>query len=376
VDSAERGLGGEWFTRKKQGRSGGINLAKIGVGLDIGTSSIKIIELEAGNPIRIQRFGRIPLPDGSLVGGVIKNGTVVTDTIREAFDALQIKTKRVQVAIAGQAVVVRNMKLPLMEDNEIANAIRWEAERYIPFPVDEVTMDFNVIERDLQEREMEVMLVCAHNDIIQSHMEALQKAGLQPVAVDIQPFALMRALGMENSDNESSIAVLDIGAGTSDLSIFKAGISRFTRILPLAGNRFTENMTKVMGTDFAEAENMKVKHADALLDLAAVAPESPEYQVNFSIQDSLRELVLELRRSFDYYQLQQRNEEVSQLVIAGGGAKLNNLARFLNQELGIKVVSSLDAWNLSFFNNLQTDFEAAKPIMMVALGLALREVTE
>lgn len=351
-------------------------MAKIGVGLDIGTSSIKIIELEAGNPIRIQRFGRIPLPDGSLVGGVIKNGTVVTDTIREAFDALQIKTKRVQVAIAGQAVVVRNMKLPLMEDNEIANAIRWEAERYIPFPVDEVTMDFNVIERDLQEREMEVMLVCAHNDIIQSHMEALQKAGLQPVAVDIQPFALMRALGMENSDNESSIAVLDIGAGTSDLSIFKAGISRFTRILPLAGNRFTENMTKVMGTDFAEAENMKVKHADALLDLAAVAPESPEYQVNFSIQDSLRELVLELRRSFDYYQLQQRNEEVSQLVIAGGGAKLNNLARFLNQELGIKVVSSLDAWNLSFFNNLQTDFEAAKPIMMVALGLALREVTE
>jgi type IV pilus assembly protein PilM len=351
-------------------------LAKIGVGLDIGTSSIKILELEGGNPIRIQRFGRIPLPDGSLVGGVIKNGMAVTDTIREAFDALQIKTKRIQVAIAGQAVVVRNIKLPLMEDNEVANAIRWEAERYIPFPVDEVTMDFNVIERDLQQREMEVMLVCAHNDIINSHMEALQKAGLQPVAVDIQPFALMRALGLENSENESSVAVLDIGAGTSDLSIFKAGISRFTRILPLAGNRFTENITKVMGGDFAEAEKLKVKHADAILDLAAVAPESPEYQVNFSIQDSLRELVLELRRSFDYYQLQQRNEEVAQLVIAGGGAKVNNLAQFLNQELGIKVVSSLDAWNLSFLNNLQTDFEAAKPIMLVALGLALREVTE
>jgi type IV pilus assembly protein PilM len=361
---------------QKQGRSGGINLAKIGVGLDIGTSSIKIVELEAGNPIRLHHFGRIPLPDGALVGGVIKNSDAVTETISEAFQTLQIKSKRVQVAIAGQAVVVRNIKLPLMEDNEIANAIRWEAERYIPFPVDEVTIDFSVIGRDMQQHEMEVMLVCAHNDILSSHMEALQKAGLQPVAVDIQPFALMRALGLENSTNESNIAVLDIGAGTSDLSVFKAGISRFTRILPLAGNRFTENITKVMGNNFAEAENLKLKHADALLDLAVVTQENPEYKVNFSIQDSLRELVLELRRSFDYYQLQQRNEEIVQLVISGGGAKLKNLVQFLNQELEIKVVASLDAWNLSFANNLETDFEVAKPIMLVALGLALREVTE
>ncbi|HYH01779.1 MAG TPA: type IV pilus assembly protein PilM [Bacillota bacterium] len=351
-------------------------MAKVGVGLDIGTSSIKLVELEGSNPIRINRFGRIPLPEGALAGGVIKNSEAVAESVSEAFRTLQIKHKRVQVAIAGQAVVVRNIKMPLMEDSEVANAIRWEAERYIPFPVDEVCMDHIIINRDQQQQEMEIMLVCAHNDIINSHIEVLQKAGLQPMAIDIQPFALMRALGMEKVDNTQNVAVLDIGAGTSDLSIFKAGISKFTRILPLAGNRFTENIMKQMGNKFGDAEQLKVKYADATLDITAFGPEVPEYKVNFSAQDTLRELVLEVRRSLDYFHLQQRNEVISKMVVCGGGAKIKNLIDFLKQELDIKVTSSLDAWNIVCNPNFQADFETAKPIMLVALGLALREVTE
>jgi type IV pilus assembly protein PilM len=352
-------------------------LARVGVGLDIGTSSIKIIELEGGAPIRLNRFGRIPLPEGALVGGVVKDSDAVSQSITEAFQTLQIKHKQVQVAIAGQAVVVRNIKIPEMAEAEIGAALRWEAERYVPFPVEQCIMDFAVLHRDPAQRELEVMLVCAHNDIINSHLEVLQKAGLQPMAVDIQPFALIRSLGLEDPQkNPKHVAVLDIGAGSADLSIFKDGISRFTRILPLAGNRFTEGVMKVTGVSFAEAEQLKLQYTDALLDVSLVGPDSLEYKVNFAMQSVLRELVTELTRSLDYFYLQQRDEEIAWLALCGGGAKIKNLIPYLQQELEIRVSASLDAWQIVCSESQSAEFEAVKPIMLVALGLALREVIE
>jgi type IV pilus assembly protein PilM len=352
-------------------------LTKVGVGLDIGTSAIKIIELESGDPLRLRRFGTIPLPEGALVGGVVKDQAIVSRTITEAFTKFGIRHRRVQVAIAGQAVVVRNIKMPLMEETEVQNALRWEAERYIPFPVEQCIMDYVIINRDDVQQEMEVMLVCAHNDIIDSHLEVLRQAGLQPMAIDIQAFALSRALGLEDAEkNRKNVAVLDIGAGSVDLSIFKDGISRFTRILPLGGNSFTENVMKVLGGSFGEAERWKVKYTDALADLSAIDPDSPEYKVNYAIQGVLRELVAELVRSLDYFHLQQRDDDLDQLVLSGGGARIVNLIPFLQRELEIKVSSSLDAWPIEYGQNTPAEFEAVKPIMLVALGLALREVTD
>jgi type IV pilus assembly protein PilM len=363
----------EKFTK----RSGGINLARVGVGLDIGTSSIKIVELEAGNPIRLNHFGRMPLPEGALAGGVVKDSAAVSGAIKDGFAALGIRHKRVQVAIAGQAVVVRNIKIPLMEAAEVQNALHWEAERYIPFPVDECTMDFIIIDRDEAQQELEVMLVCAHKNIIDSHLEVLRQAGLQPLAIDIQPFALSRALGLEDTErNDRNVAVLDIGAGTADLAIFRSGLSRFTRILPPGANGFTENIMKVMGSRFAEAEQFKMKYTDAMLDLNTVAPKSPEYQVNFAVQGALRELVAELIRSVDYFQLQQREAHLEQLILCGGGAKITNLIPFLQQELGIKVAVSLNDRPFECGKQSLAEFETIKPIMLVALGLALREVTD
>jgi type IV pilus assembly protein PilM len=352
-------------------------LAKVGIGLDIGTSSIKIIELKDGNPFRIDRFGRMPLPEGALVGGVVKDSLVVSQAITDAFAALNIKHRRVQVAIAGQTVVVRNIKMPLMEEAEVKNALRWEAERYIPFPVDECSMDSVTVNRDEAQQEMEVMLVCAHNDIIDSHLEVLRQAGLQPMAIDIQPFALIRALGLEDAQkNPDNVAVLDIGAGSADLSIFKSGISRFTRILPLAGNRFTESVMKVTGVSFTEAEELKHKYADATADLNDFDPDSLEFKINYALQGVLRELVSELNRSLDYFRLQHTDNTLDQMVLSGGSAKIGNLIPFLQQELEIKVSSSLNAWPFECRNNTMEEFETVRPIMLVALGLALREVTQ
>lgn len=352
-------------------------LAKIGVGLDIGTSSIKIVELEGGNPIKVNHFGRILLPEDALSGGVIKNKEMVSKAIVNVLQQTKVKYRKLQAAIAGQSVIVRTIKMPLMSENELVNAIRWEAERYIPFPVDEVTLDYVIMNTDKQQQEMDVMLVCAHNDIIFSHVHTLRDAGIQPLAIDIQPFALMRSQGLHKIDNKESVAVIDFGAGTTDLTIAKEGISRFTRIIPLAGNRFTENIAKRMDIDFNQAEQLKIQFSDALFSFNGNNSEDSEYQVNMVVQESLQELTLELRRSFDYYQLQQRNELVTKLILAGGGSKLKNLIPYLSQTFGLEVVLSQESQEITLVDKkLQNEFNEMKPILMVAYGLALREVIE
>jgi len=355
--------------------SGGDIMAKsVGIGLDIGTSSVKIVELVRDKAsIKISKFGIQPFSTNALTGGVITNSSEVARVIRELFQMTKIKPKKAVVAIAGQSVIVRHIKMPFMTKDELANAIRWEAERYIPFAIDEVNMDFEIIEEDKDQNTIEVMLVCAHNDILHSHLRALDEADIQPLAMDIQPFALMRAMGMEQTKIEGSVAIVDIGAGTTDLTIVKDGIPRFTRIIPIAGTHMTTTVSDQLLISFAEAEELKIRCADALYDFSG-SEESDAYKVNFALQSSLKELVMELRRSFDYYRLQQRNEEIKEVYISGGGSKMKNLIPFMKNELEIKVNKGVNGIGIT--TRTGDDFVEEFPIYTVAIGLALREVLD
>ncbi len=351
-------------------------MPKTGVGLDIGTSSVKIVELVSqgkGN-IMVNRFGIVPLPEGALNGGIVKDYGNVASTIKEVIRQTKINSRRVTVAIAGQTVIVRQIKIPLMTEGEAATAVKFEAERYIPFPSDEVTLDFQVIQRNEAGGEMEVMLVCAHNEVINSHLETIKMVGLSPQAMDIQPFALMRTMGMETHPIEESVALLDIGAGTSDLTIIKNGVPKFTRIIPLAGTRFTQIVAKTLNVDYNEAEKTKVNYSDALYDFQTSSRESTAYQVNFAISEVLKELSMELRRSFDYYQLQNRNEEINKLIISGGGSKIANLAEYLTNQLNVKVQGNVLPEQFNCPPKLRAEFEENSSRLAVAYGLAFRQV--
>lgn len=348
-------------------------MAKLGVGLDIGANSIKVVELQGGLKPRLSRFGKIALSEGALNAGEIKEREQVGKAIRELFAKTKIASKRVVIAIPGQAAIIRHIKLPLMEDNEVANAIHWEAERYIPFPVDEVTLDFKVIKRYADQNEMDVLMVCARNDIIYSHIETLRDIGLQTQVVDIQTFSLMRATGLEATNTEGAVALLDIGFETSDLMILKDGIPLFTRVIPLAGNRFTKTIATNLGITSEEAEEIKINKIDALSQSESMS-QSLEAKANFAMQEGLKELILEIRRSFDYFHLQERNEEVNRLIINGGGALLPNVGTFLNRELGIPVIDCVIPNGINVPKKLWPKLEAELPLYSVALGLAMREV--
>src|SRR5690554_3358586 len=351
-------------------------MAKVGVGLDIGTRGVKVVRVSGDSTFRVNRFAAVPLDEGAIDAGVVADRKAVAAAVREVLRAGRIKGKRVVVAIAGQAVVVRNIKMPLMEDEEAANAIRWEAERYIPYPVDEVTLDFEIIDRDMEEGEMEVILACAHNDIIRSHLEVLWETGLQPLAIDVQPFAMMRGLGIEYSRPAESVAMLDIGAASSDLVIARAAIPYFTRILPVGGNRLTELVAKYAGLEGNEAETAKKTVGNALAEPGEFSQENREYQVNMGLKAGLKDLALELRRSFDYYQLQHKGENISRLILSGGSALINNLPAFLAKELEVEVSVGVYDERVRCPKALFERFQEQSPVYTVALGLAMREVTE
>ncbi len=350
-------------------------MAKASVGLDIGTGGVKTVRVSGTKNLQVNRFATVPYDEGVLAGGVVADRATVSAAIKQVLRAARINQKKVVAAIAGQAVVVRHIKMPLMEEEELAGAVRWEAERYIPFPVEEVVLDYEIIGRDPEEGTMGVLLVCAHKDIIYSHLDVLHEAGLQPLALDIQPFAMMRGLGIEHRRPQGSVAMLDIGAGSSDLVIARDGIPSFTRILPVAGNRLTELVAKYTNLGKAQAEEAKLAHDGLLLEVDPSATDR-ESQVNMALKEGLKDLVLELRRSFDYYQLQYKGEVISELILSGGGSLIKNLPSFLEKELGIKVCCGVFDGRLRCPPSLWEKFKEQLPVLTVALGLALREVTE
>ena len=350
-------------------------MAKVGVGLDIGTGGVKAVRVSGTKSLQVNRFAAVTYDEGVLAGGAVVDRETVSAAVKKVLRVAKIGQKKVVAAIAGQAVVVRHIKMPLMDEGELAGAVRWEAERYIPFPVEEVVLDYEITSRNRDAGEMEILLVCAHNDIIHSHLDVLREAGLQPLAVDIQPFAMMRGMGIEHRRPEGNVAMLDIGAGSSDLVIAGDGIPSFTRILPVAGNRLTELVAKHTKLEKVEAEEAKIAHNDLLIEPDQSAGENREDQVNMALKEGLKDLALELRRSFDYYQLQHKGEVISELILSGGGSMIKNLPSFLEKELEVKVSRGVFDERLRCPQSLLEEFKEYLPVFTVALGLALREVT-
>lgn len=342
----------------------------IAVGLDIGSSSIKVVRLQrTNNRIQLTHHGMAPIPLGSLEGGAIQNPDIVAEHIKRLLSELRINAKEASIAVAGQTVIVRHVKFPLMDKNELAEGFQWEAERYIPYPLEDAALDFEIVSRDEANNEMEVMLVAAQKQLIESHVKCVKSAGIQPIAIDVQPFALIRALGLLSAQTQKTVVILDIGAGTTDLIIFKTSTPRFTRIIPIAGIRLTKAIADALGCSMEEAEKYKVKYGD----LSGDSSDDMTKQVYTALQGTLEEMVLEIRRSIDYYRLQQRDDEIDQIIVAGGGARLKNIDDYLARELGVRVTKGNPLQLISIARETPDIIENA-PVLSVGVGLALREV--
>ncbi len=267
------------------------------IGLDIGTSTIKAVQVRRGRNLELLAFGVTPTPQGILENHVVTDPQAMGAAIRQLLQTSGFKGKHVISSVGGQAsLVVRITEVPKMDAKELREAMQWDVERHIPFPASEVQMDFVPIDRpdaDPNAPNMEILLAVAQDEMINSHVSALEAAGLNPLAIDVEPLAATRAL--VNVDEArfagQTVVVVNIGDTTTDISIMRDGYIRFVRSIPMAGDNLTRAISQGFIVDVDEARQLKHKFA-AVLDGAryarpeigfAAGPEPEELEAGFGM---------------------------------------------------------------------------------------------
>ena len=260
------------------------------VGIDIGSSLIKVVEAKPGKDgIEITALGIAPTPQGAIENETIVDPQALGLAIKELLAESGISSKKTVSSVSGQAsVIVRIIEVPKMTTQELAETMKWEVERHVPFAADEVVMDFLPVERpngDPDDQNMEVLLAVAQQEVITSHIEALFAAGLEPVAIDVEPLAASRALidASSNGEKQGTVAIVSIGAEMTDLGVYREGLLAFPRTLPLAGNTISRTLSENLGISIEDAERLKRERAVVLMDRAAQIISGPS--INDGQQD-------------------------------------------------------------------------------------------
>ncbi len=343
------------------------------VGLDIGSSSIKLVQLkEQRGRYVLQKFGVKALEPEVIVDGTVMDEGRVVSAIKELFDELRVKVKQVAVSISGHAVIIKKISLPPMPDEELEGQVRLAAEQYIPFDINEVNIDFHVLpasgtEGD-EQGEMSVILVAAKKDKINELTELVKAAGLLPLVMDVDAFAIenMHAIGYPN-EQEDTTALVNIGASVMNVNVIKAGVSLFTRDIPIGGNRYTEAIQRELGLSYEEAEEMKKGGRRSGDNQAAVSG------VIGSVNS---EVASEIARTIDYFKSTMPDSDVQHVLLCGGGAQVQGLLQELRDRMQaeVELANPFGEVDTSGSDLDQAALNELAPVAAVGVGLALRSV--
>jgi type IV pilus assembly protein PilM len=345
--------------------------AKSLVGLDIGSSAIKVVELKAaGRGYRVATYGSEPLPPDSIVDGAIIDGAAVADAIRRLFDARGIRTRDVAASLSGNAVIVKKITLPTMTQTELAESIYWEAEQYIPFDIQDVNLDYEISDDPAQSGQngqgtMAVLLVAAKKDKIADYANVITQAGRTAAVVDVDAFALQNAYEANYGFEPGRVVVLlNAGASAINVNIVAGMQSVFTRDVSIGGNAFTEAVQKELDLPFDTAEQVKTgQHADATL----YADAKPV------LRAVIDNALLEVEKTFDFYKATAANDRIDRIVLSGGASRVDGFADALHERFGTLVERFNPFRQVALDSKrLGVNADDVAPVVAVALGLALR----
>jgi type IV pilus assembly protein PilM len=340
------------------------------IGLDIGSSSIKMVELkEDKNGYKLQNLAISPLPPEAIVDGALMDSATIIDTIRDVIAASKTKSKDVVTSVSGHSVIVKKISLPFMTEAELEESIQWEAERYIPFDINDVNIDFQIFGSTQENPEtMDVVLVAAKKDIINDYVSVIMESGLTPVIIDLDSFALenMLAINYEMGDGET-VAVANVGATVTNINIIKNNTSAFTRDIFKGGNQMTEEIQRQLHVDHEEAEKVKV---GSKVDL------SSQPIIQNVLKTASESLAVEIGNSLDFFQSTTAYEKIGRLYLSGGGSKIKDFDIIVQQQIGIPV-EVVNPFKRIDYSGRDFDLEYLReigPIMAVGVGLASRKV--
>ena len=337
------------------------------IGLDLGSSYIKTVKLkESKGSYELELFDIHTLPPELIVDGSIIDSIRLVDSIKEMIKKTGIKTKDTVISISGHSsVIIKRISLPEMSEEDLSESIKFEAEQYVPFDIEDVNLDFQILGPKEEPGEMDVILVAVKKDIINEYISVIKEAGLNPIIVDIDAFALENMYGVNYEiEPEKNIAVLNIGASTINLSILKGGISVFTRDSSLGSNLHTEALQREFNISYENAERLKRGEA-----VENVSPEDAAAVIESASEEILSEIV----RSFDYYRSTTVHEDISEVIFGGGCSLLKDFSSMIAGRTGIETKVVDPFRNIKIPNRFDVAYiKEIAPIMAVAVGLALR----
>jgi type IV pilus assembly protein PilM len=342
------------------------------LGLDIGTSSIKLVQLkESKKGIQLASFSMAPLPSEAIVDGAVMNSGAVVDTIQAMVAAQKLKNRECALSISGHSVIIKKISLPAMTPEELDESIKWEAEQYIPFDVNDVYLDYQILQTRPEQGQMDVLLVAAKKEMVDEYASVAREAGLEPVVVGIDCLTIQQGFELNYGyPPGETIVLINIGASTININVVANGLTTFTRDIAMGGNQFTEELQKQLNVSYDEAEAYKLG-GERGVDAESVVPQEVERVVSAVSE----QMASEIHRSLDFYMATSSEGRISRIYLSGGSAKIPALARTLENRIGVAcelidpfrgVQVDPKLFNLDYINQV-------RPLAAVVLGLGLRK---
>jgi len=356
-------------------------LAKAGVaiGLDISTGSIKVAEVNMSGkhePV-LNRIAIIMLPEGIVRDGEVEDQATLAAYLKELWKQNGIGRRKVILGVSNQKVIVRPMDLPYMPDDELESAVKYQVQEFIPIPIDDAIVDYEVVDEYMtgeEERMQTVLLAAAHREMINGFMGAVAGAGLAPVAIELKAFAMARSLVKkeyqfleeEGAEPPGSVCLINIGAGICNICVVKESTPRFVRMLMRGGDFFTKLLCDQLNLTPVEAEEIK-------------RGRSSDAEANSLLQREIQAFVGEIRRSLEYYISQTQERDLNKVVLSGSGSKMINLPLELNRGLRLPIEIGHPLQNVQLGSKLPyapEELAELEASIAVCVGLALRDTEE
>lgn len=346
--------------------------AQISLGLDLGSSAIKVVKLEralANLPARVAVAATIPVPLGSTLSEATADRDMIAVRLKKVINDSHVVSNEVTVALPEPLVFTRVIEVPQLTDNELESALKWQADQYIPLPLSEVTTDYAILSKpDNNKEKMQVLLVAAPLSVIDRTKKMLAQANLEPIAIETEIIATLRSFTAQDN-HQAVMMIMDCGASKTDFSIVESGILLFTHTTGLAGEAITRAISSAFNFERLQAEEYKKVYG---LDESHF-----QGKVFMAIKPIVDSIVEELRKSIAFYQEKNAAKPVKTVILTGGTALLPGLVRYITNALSIEVQignpwSGLTLDQASILTLPANNY----PLFSVATGLALRSLTQ
>ncbi len=345
-------------------------MARSRVGLDIGSTGVRAAEVISGDAPTVVRAAQVPLPVGAVENGEVRQPQVVGEALRELWDRGGFKSKQVIMGVGNQRVVVREVTLPWLPEKELRASLAFQVQEFIPIQAEDAVLDFDTLGETEQEgrRMLRILLVAAQRAMVDAIVEASEHAKLTPVGLDLNPFALVRAVGTADEgldlETEGDEAVIDVGAHITNICVHDRGVTRFVRILPSGGRDVTLAIARGLGVEDEDAERLKRGEE------GAGGP--PLEEVRRVAMSRAGTFIDEIRSSLEFYTAQAAGARIARVVVTGGGSKLDGFMDLLRGRVPVQVDRGRTFRRARSELELSEEAAAeAEPVLAVAVGLGI-----